>query len=100
MSRPAPLCPLCLESVDDLLHALVHPDTGAPAHFECVVREISQGERLEPGEQVCYVGGGVFGIVRAGRGRRGARIRKRIPYEPESGPPQWRSEQIRRLPNR
>ncbi len=99
MTGPASLCPLCSESVDDLLLALVHPDTESPAHFECVLREIRAGERLEPGEQVCYVGGGVFGIVRAGRGRRGARIRKRIPYEPESGPPQWRSEQMRRLPN-
>lgn len=95
---PAPICPLCSESVEDLLLAVVHPDTESPAHFDCVLREIRAGERLEPGEQVCYVGGGVFGIVaRAGRRRRGVRIRKRIPYETERGAPQWRSEQIRRL---
>ena len=99
MSGLAPLCPLCSESVDDLLLALVHPDTEAPAHFECVLRAIREDEQLEPGEQICYVGGGVFAIVRAGRGRDSARIRKRIPYESESMPPEWRTEQVRRLPN-
>lgn len=98
VADPAVICPLCSESVDDLLLALVHPDTESPAHFDCVLREIRAGERLEPGEQVCYVGGGVFGIVaRAGRRRRGVRIRKRIPYEPERGSPPWRNEQVRRL---
>ncbi len=81
------------------MHALVHPDTEAPAHFECVLRSIREGEQLEPGEEVCYVGGGVFAIVRAGRGRRSTRIRKRIPFESESAPPQWRIDQVHRLPN-
>ena len=99
MNPPASRCPLCSESVEDLVHALVHPDTEAPAHFECVLRSIREGEQLEPGEQVCYVGGGVFAVVRAGRGRRSTRIRKRIPYESESAPPPWRSDQVHRLPN-
>ena len=99
MTPPAPRCPLCLESVDDLVHALAHPDTEAPAHFECVLNSIRDREQLEPGEQVCYVGGGVFAIVRAGRGRRSVRIRKRIPYESESAPPPWRSDQVRRIPS-
>jgi hypothetical protein len=85
--------------VEDLVHALVHPDSEDPAHFECVLSAIREREQLEPGEQICYVGGGVFAIVRAGRGRRSVRIRKRIPYESESSQPQWRSEQVRRLPN-
>ena len=54
--------------MDDLLLALVHPDTEAPAHFECVLRAIREDEQLEHGEQICYVGGGVFAVVRAGRG--------------------------------
>jgi len=99
VTQPPPRCPLCSESVEDLVHALVHPDTEAPAHFECVLRSIREGEELESGEQICYVGGGVFAIMRSGRGRRSARIRKRIPYESEAAPPPWRSEQVRRLPN-
>lgn len=81
------------------MHALVHPETEDPAHFECVLSAIREGEQLEPGEQICYVGGGVFAIVQAGRGRRSARIRKRIPYESESTPPQWRIDQVRRIPS-
>ena len=81
----------------DLVHALVHPDTEEPAHFECVLSAIREGERLEPGEQICYVGGGVFGVLRAGRGRRSARIRKRIPYESESVVPEWRRGLARTL---
>ena len=99
MNPPPPRCPLCSEPVDDLMLALVHPETEDPAHFECVLNAIRAGEQLEPGEQICYVGGGVFAIVRAGRGRRSARIRKRIPYESESTPPQWRIDQVRRIPS-
>ena len=97
MNTPAESCPLCSEPVEDLLHALVHTDTEDPAHFECVLRAISDGEQLESGETVCYIGGGVFGIVRPGRGRRTVRIRKRIPYESETVVAQWRIEQVRRL---
>jgi hypothetical protein len=97
MNDPAQSCPLCSEPVDDLLHALVHPDTEDPAHFECVLRAISEEEQLESGETVCYIGGGVFGIVCSDRGRRPVRIRKRIPYESETVVPQWRVRQVRQL---
>lgn len=96
---PAQPCPHCSELVEDLLHALVHPDTEAPAHFECALRVISDEEQLDSGEQVCYIGAGSFGIVRGNVSGRKTRIRKRIPYEAETMPPQWRVEQIRRLPN-
>lgn len=102
MNRPPAHCELCSRPVEDLIHALVQPDTDEPAHFECVLRAIGEHEQLEPGEQICYVGGGVFGILRAGRKRGGSqireRIRKRIPYESETAVPDWRRGLMNTLP--
>lgn len=99
MNQPESCCPLCLKPVDDLIHALAHPDTEEPAHFECVLCSIRDAEHLEPGEQICYVGGGVFGILCVRHKRHSARIRKRIPYESESVVPDWRRDLVRTLPS-
>lgn len=94
MNQPPSNCELCSNPIDDLILALVQPDTDEPVHFECVLQAIREHEHLEPGEQICYVGCGVFGILRAGRSSRSSktpeRIRKRIPYESETAVPDWR----------
>lgn len=83
-------CAICSEPVDDLVHALVEPETDEPAHFECVIQSIQERESLNPHEEICYIGGGEFGIFNTKPMRGSARIRKRIQYESESSVPDWR----------
>ena len=90
-----------------LYTAIAYGDDELPAHFDCVLGLLSDREQLAPGERVCYLGGGSFGVVRfpvragepAGR-RQGAGaslvVRKRIPFENSDPPPAWRDD-LRRV---
>jgi hypothetical protein len=43
--------------------AIADRGNGEPSHFECVVARITEGETLQSGDAVVYLGGGRFGIV-------------------------------------
>jgi hypothetical protein len=43
--------------------AIADKSSGEPVHFECVAARIAEGETLESGDTVTYIGGGRFGIV-------------------------------------
>jgi hypothetical protein len=43
--------------------ALADNNTGEPVHFDCVAARIAEGETLDSGDVVTYIGGGRFGIV-------------------------------------
>jgi hypothetical protein len=43
--------------------AIADKDSGEPVHFECVAARIAEGETLEKGDVVTYLGGGRFGVV-------------------------------------
>ena len=60
---PVPDCPWCGKPIRDLSQAIADRDTGVPVHFECVAARIAEGEQLEKGDTVSYIGGGRFGIV-------------------------------------
>ncbi len=85
-----------------MLHtAIAYGDEEAPAHFDCVLELLGERERLAPGERVCYLGSGSFGIVQLpdhggpsdGSGPSGGLVvRKRIPFESNDPPPVWRHE--------
>jgi len=79
----APQCPFCGDPVRDMKTAITTPDAQKPAHFDCVLQDISRREGLQPGEKAAYLGKGTFGIVsyRPGSGSIPFVIRKRIPYE-------------------
>ncbi len=84
----APACPLCGEPVRDPKTAIVTPEARRPAHFDCVLQDLSRREELQPGEKVVYLGKGTFGVVtyRSGAGGAPLTIRKRIAYEPPPAP--------------
>ncbi len=77
-------CPICGEPVRDLKTAILTPETGKPAHFDCVLQDIAKHEPLQPGEKITYLGKGTFGVVSYKTGGGGVPfvIRKRIAYEP------------------
>ncbi|HVP18782.1 MAG TPA: hypothetical protein VMU36_07280 [Spirochaetia bacterium] len=93
---PAPLvfpdCPICRQPVRELPSALTHRETGQPAHFDCIMRELRDSNELAPQEKICYLGGGSFGILefRAPGAPSRFVIRKRIQYEGKDAAPEWK----------
>lgn len=55
-------CPICNEGVKELGNAIDFKGQG-PAHFDCVLRELTKGENLAPGEKIAYIGSGRFGVI-------------------------------------
>ena len=89
-----PDCPLCGKSVRELASALTHRASGQPAHFDCIMRELRDSNEIGPQEQLCYLGGGSFGIVELRPQGAPSRfvIRKRIQYEEKETPQEWKKQ--------
>ena len=98
--QSAAKCPVCGQSVRDVLTAICAEDGQSPAHFDCILKEIGKNESLANREKVCYLGKGCFGIVRFEGGANSTRfsIRKRIQYEPKDMNLEWRKTVAGRLP--
>lgn len=60
---PSPACPYCGKPIHDISAAIGDRNSGVPVHFDCVIARIGEGEALEAGDEVTYIGGGRFGIV-------------------------------------
>jgi hypothetical protein len=86
--------------------AIADRDSGEPVHFECAAARIAEGETLEKGDAVTYLGGGRFGVVHfpgmirdaLRGGRRGGdeydtknfRIKKIVEWENKEDRSPWR----------
>ena len=97
----APECPYCNQVVRDILTAIAVAGDSAPgvAHFDCVLKHITDSEELKPKEKVVYLGNGSFGVVRFRGGSSDSHqfvIRKRIQIEPENTEIAWRKQVSRR----
>ena len=93
---PVPDCPWCGKPIRDISNAITDKDTETPVHFECVTARISDGELLESGDIITYIGGGRFGIVCfSGPGNsqvgRDFKIKKVIEWENKDKRADWRS---------
>jgi hypothetical protein len=87
----SPVCPICKKPVRELSSALSYRETGAPAHFDCVLKEIKESLELAPQDRLCYLGGGTFGVLQfksSGSGK--FTIKKKIPYEDKAVPQDWK----------
>jgi hypothetical protein len=102
---PHPPCPYCGKPIKDMSTAIACKDSGEPSHFECVAARIAEGETLESGDTVAYIGGGRFGVVHfpgiirdALRGRKGGedydtkgfQIKKIFEWEKREDRAPWR----------
>lgn len=87
-----PECPICNKTVRDILTAISIGDDNTPAHFDCVLKKITETEDISPNEKVCYLGGGSFGIVKFRKTSNSNRffVRKRIQFEPKESKSDWR----------
>lgn len=77
------ICPICNKPLFMVATAIIHRESGKKAHFDCVVRELKKYYHLNPKEDICYLGGGAFGIIEIGRdqNKKDFTIKKRIQYE-------------------
>ena len=58
-----PECVYCGKPIRDIGAAIQDKNSAAPIHFDCVIARLSEAETLEPGDVICYIGGGRFGVV-------------------------------------
>lgn len=96
---PVPECPWCGNPIKDLSTAVTDRNSGKPVHFDCVLARIAEGENLERGDMVSYIGGGRFGVVhfsnfpdiqkRSGEGRQFI-IKKIFEWEDKENRAEWR----------
>lgn len=54
-------CPVCEEGVKEVGNAIDYQ--GGPAHFDCVLRSLTENENLKQGEKIAYIGSGRFGVI-------------------------------------
>lgn len=66
------------------------PDQG-PAHFDCVLGELTKRETLVAPEKIAYIGSGLFGVIVEKENNR-FEIHRKIPVEDTVNPPAWRKE--------
>jgi hypothetical protein len=66
------------------------PDQG-PAHFDCVLAELTRRETLEGQEKIAYIGSGLFGVIVEKENSR-FELHRKIPVEDTMNPPAWRKE--------
>ena len=58
-----PDCHWCGKQIKDITTAISDKETGLPVHFDCVLSRIAEMENLDANDNVCYIGGGRFGII-------------------------------------
>lgn len=54
-------CTVCSEGVKEVGNAIDY--MGGPAHFDCVIRSLTEKEDLKKGEKITYIGSGRFGVI-------------------------------------
>jgi hypothetical protein len=98
---PQPDCPYCGKPIKDMSTAIADKNSGEPVHFECVAARIAEGETLESGDSVTYIGGGRFGIVHFpgmirksndGHDTRNFQIKKIFEWEDKENRAPWRKD--------
>lgn len=86
-------CALCGELIQDTASSLSMPDSGEPAHFDCVLREFEKNEELQEGETIAYLGSGNFGIIKKSRqAPAGFEIHKKLDFENKEKIGEWRKK--------
>ncbi|MCL2180232.1 MAG: hypothetical protein FWB83_03805 [Treponema sp.] len=87
-----PDCKWCGKPIKDITTAICDKETGHPVHFDCVIERIINMENLETNDNVCYIGGGRFGIVHYNNppDMRDFTIKKIFEWENKDSNSEWR----------
>lgn len=82
-----PVCPVCEKPIRNQYISIRHNESGNPAHFHCILNQITETNREKIGknQRVCYIGAGNFAIIRESYDKRGRaktyQIIEKIRYE-------------------
>jgi hypothetical protein len=89
---PVPDCPWCGKPIKDISAAIADKTSGEPVHFDCVLARIGEGEILETGDAVSYIGGGRFGVIHFNNlpDTRDFNIKKIFEWENKEDRSEWR----------
>ncbi len=91
--KPELVCAICGEAIKETASTLAMPNTGDPAHFDCVMKRLEENETLEDGDTIAYLGGGNFGIIRKNsQNPAGFEIKKKIDFENKETIGDWRKK--------
>jgi hypothetical protein len=86
------MCALCDKPIKDFSTALSDPGTGRPAHFDCAIGRIAEGESLGKGDAIGYIGAGRFGVIHHDNPQNPKKftIKKILEWEREESRSDWR----------
>jgi hypothetical protein len=89
---PVPNCPWCGKPIKDLATAIADKTSGEPVHFDCVIARLGEGETLDTGDTIGYIGGGRFGIIHFNNppDTRDFSIKKIFEWENKENRSEWR----------
>ncbi len=87
-------CPICGKAVKSMLTAIAVNEEMDPAHFDCVIKQITDKENIGKGEKVTYLGNGTFAVIKIKSGSRGTSftVIKKIQYEDKEKQVEWRKK--------
>lgn len=90
------ICEICgkVISPEDIESAVSNRETGNPAHFDCVLKQICDSEKPGPNERVTYIGQGRFAVLHFENPHdlRHFSIRRTIEWEDRDNRLEWRNE--------
>lgn len=58
-----PICELCNQPILEIASAMANRGSGKPVHFDCIVRKLSENERLSEKDRMTYIGNGKFAVL-------------------------------------
>ncbi len=79
----APVCSICQKGIDSITQAIGSGEEGEVAHFDCILRMLTEQETLTDEQKISYIGNGNFAVVEYSRKNfsGGFTIVRRIPFE-------------------
>ena len=90
------VCPICGQPIspEDFGSAMTDRKTGLPAHFDCVLKQVSESEKTEQNERISYIGQGRFAVIRFENPHdlKHFTIRRTIEWEDRDNRSEWRTE--------
>ncbi len=87
------VCPYCGEIIKDITGAIASKESGAPAHFECVLNFLEEHEPHAQNETIIYIGRGNFAVVifENPNTPKKFKIVRMIEWEDKNSIPEWRT---------
>ncbi len=88
------ICPICGNPIEDLPSAISDKASKSPAHFDCVLKKLSQQETLAANQNIAYIGQGRFAVIERENPSdvKRFKIEKIIEWEDKNEPISWRGE--------